>query len=83
MAKEKESKEKKIKKEKVKKDKKPKAKKEEKFLNSLKKELQQVKWPTAKEMVKYTITTIIFCIILIAFFSFLTFIVASIKELVG
>lgn len=53
----------------------------ESFIKGIKKELTLVKWPTVKEIVKYTIATIIFCIVLILFFELLTFIIASIKEL--
>ena len=58
-------------------------KQKESFMIGLNRELKQVKWPSFKEIVKYTIATIIFCVILILFFELLTFVVASIKELVG
>lgn len=58
-------------------------KQKESFMVGLNRELKQVKWPSFKEIVKYTIATIIFCVILILFFELLTFVVASIKELVG
>ena len=70
---------------KVKKDVKPaknKTKKKVKgegFFTGIKKELKLVKWPTFKEIVKYTIATIIFCIFLVAFFELLIFIVANLR----
>ena len=62
-------KEKKIKKEKNK----------EGFVKGLKKEIKLVKWPSSKELIKYTIATIIFCIVLVAFFQCLDIILAFIK----
>ena len=64
-------------------DKKPKEKKvkKESYVKGIKKELKQVKWPDAKEIVKYTIATIVFCIILVAFFELLNVILAYIKGL--
>ena len=61
-------------------DKKPKVKKES-YVKGIKKELKQVKWPDAKEIVKYTIATIVFCVILVAFFELLNVILAYIKGL--
>lgn len=65
------------------KDKKPKEKKvkKESYVKGIKKELKLVKWPDAKEIVKYTIATIVFCIILVAFFELLNVILAYIKGL--
>ncbi len=79
MAKELEEKNKKNvkKKEKKEKNKKPK----EKFSKGMKKELKQVKWPTFKEIIKYTFATIVFCLILILFFEFLNMIMAYVKGL--
>ena len=64
-------------------DKKPKEKKvkKESYVKGIKKELKLVKWPDAKEIVKYTIATIVFCIILVAFFELLNVILAYIKGL--
>lgn len=64
-------------------DKKPKEKKvkKESYIKGVKKELKLVKWPDAKEIVKYTIATIVFCIILVAFFELLNVILAYIKGL--
>ncbi len=76
----KEVKEKKDKKTKKVGEKKPKVKKES-FTKGIKKEMKLVKWPSAKEIVKYTIATVIFCIILIVFFELLNMILAYIKGL--
>ncbi len=57
-----------------------KEKKGESFGKSLKKEISLIKWPEGKDLVKYTIATIVLCIILILFFQFLDVILAYIKE---
>lgn len=76
MAKEKDIKKKvNIKKTTKKKDNKPK----EKFLTGMSKELKAVKWPTIKEIFKYTVATLLFCIVLVAFFELLNIIMAAIK----
>ena len=64
------------------KKKKEKKVKKESYIKGIKKELKLVKWPDAKEIVKYTIATIVFCIILVAFFMLLNLIFAFIKEVV-
>ncbi|MBE6156197.1 MAG: preprotein translocase subunit SecE [Firmicutes bacterium] len=51
----------------------------EKFTEGIKKELKLVKWPTVKEILKYTLATVIFCIILVAFFEVLNLVMAFIK----
>ena len=53
----------------------------EKFFVGLKKELKLVNWPEAKSIFKYTIATIIFCIVLVAFFEVLNLIMAYVKGL--
>ena len=64
----------------VKKDNKKKVQKEG-FIKGIKKELKLVKWPTIKELLKYTVATIIFCIIFVAFFIALNAIMAYVKGL--
>ena len=78
MAKEKDVKKKVDNKKVQKKNEKKKAPKE-KFLAGIKKELKLVKWPSAKDILKYTIATVIFCIILVLFFELLNIIMAFIK----
>lgn len=43
----------------------------ESYFKKVRKELKLVKWPTAKEVLKYTISTIVFCLILCAIFMLL------------
>ena len=49
----------------------------EKFGKSLRKELKLVKWPNFKEIVKYTIATIVMCLVLVGFFIALEALLAS------
>ena len=56
-------------------------KNKEKFSVGLKKELKQVKWPTAKEVLKYTIATIIFIALFVLFFELLNLLMAFVKGL--
>ena len=51
----------------------------ERYLKQVKKELKLVKWPTKKEVLKYTIATIVFCLIISAFFILLNFLMSLIK----
>ena len=53
--------------------------KKENFLKSVKKEMALVKWPTFKDVVKYTVATVIFCAIVCAFFLLLNLILSVIK----
>ena len=78
MAKEKDVKKKDIKKANVKKKEKN-NKPKEKFTEGVKKELKLVKWPTVKEILKYTLATILFCIVFVAFFELLNLAMAWIK----
>lgn len=45
----------------------------------IKKELKLVKWPDKKEIFKYTISTLIFCIIVALFFVLLTYLLSVLK----
>lgn len=51
----------------------------EKFIVGLKKEIKNVKWPTFKEIVKYTVATIIFIAVFVLFFELLNVIMAFVK----
>ena len=54
----------------TKKDKKTREKvKKESYFEGVKNELSKVKWPTKKEVLKYTIATLVFIIILVVFFN--------------
>lgn len=78
MAKEKDIKKKNVKKVNTKKKTK---KSNEKFMVSLKKELKLIKWPTVKEIVKYTLATVLFCVVFVAFFELLNIMMAFVKGL--
>ncbi len=60
------------KKEKVKKNK-------EGFMHGIKAEMKKVKWPSFKEIVKYTIATIAVCVIIALFFQLLNVLISLIK----
>lgn len=62
---------KKIKQEKVKK---------ENYFVGVKSEMSKVKWPSRKEVIKYTVSTIVFVLILVAFFILMSLIMAGIRE---
>lgn len=82
MKKDKESKvtkETKLKEKKAIKEEKQKVKKENK--SSIKSELKQVKWPSFKEIVKYTTATVIFIVALALFFQLIDLISSFVKGL--
>lgn len=55
-----------------KKDKKKKSsKKKEGFFKGIKLELKKVTWPSKKEVFKYSMATLVFCIVVMAFFQIL------------
>lgn len=56
----------------------PKAPKES-FLKGVKKEMSLVKWPTWKEVLKNTISTLVLCIIVCGFFILLNLLLSVIK----
>lgn len=62
----------------TKKNKVKKAKKES-YLAGVKSEISKVKWPTKKDVLKYTIATLVFIIILVAFFVLLSLLMSVIK----
>lgn len=57
--------------------------KKESYFKSLKKEISLVKWPTFKEVVKYSVSTIVFCVFVCFFFlllvNIMSFIVGGIN----
>ncbi len=57
-------------------------KKIKKFFSEVKKELSKVKWPSRKDMVKYSIATICFVIFFAGFFYLIDFGVAAISKLI-
>ena len=57
-------------------------KKEEKkegLIKGIKKEIKLVKWPEKKERIKYTISTLVFCIVVALFFVLLTYLLSVVK----
>ena len=61
------------------------AKNEEKksYLKEVKSEMKKVKWPTKKEMMKYTISTLSFIVLFALFFFGIESLFAFIKGLIG
>ena len=53
--------------------------KKEGFFKQIRKELKLVKWPTFKEVAKYTIATIVLCLIFCGFFILLNLLMSWIK----
>ena len=51
----------------------------ESYVKKVKKELKLVKWPTAKEVLKYTISTVVFCLILCRLFMLLNLLLSVVK----
>ena len=70
-----------VKKDNKKKEKKNTKKSEGNYFKQVNKELKQVKWPSKKEVVKYTISTIVFCLIICVFFILLNLLMVYIKGL--
>lgn len=61
------------------------AKNEEKksYLKEVKSEMKKVKWPTKKEMMKYTISTLSFIVLFALFFFGIESLFAFVKGLIG
>ena len=53
------------------------------YFEEIKEEMKKVKWPTKKEMVKYTISTLCFVILFALYFFGIESLFAFIKGLVG
>ena len=51
------------------------------FFKDVKKEVSKVKWPTKKDMFKYSLTVILFIVFFALFFSAIDVVVALIKSL--
>ncbi len=54
-------------------------KQKESLLKGVKKELKKVTWPSKKDIIKYSIATLVFCIILMLFFQALDFLLSIVK----
>lgn len=65
--------------EKVKGTKKPTSKKKTHYFREVQAELKKVTWPTAKIVVKYTIATIILCVIFVIFFILINLLSSAVK----
>ena len=52
---------------------------QEGYFKQVRKEMKLVKWPRAKEVLKYTISTIVFCAFLCALFMFLNLIMSLVR----
>lgn len=55
----------------------------ESFYKQVKSEMKKVKWPSKKEMFKYSITTLAFIIIFTGFFYLIDVLFALLKGLIG
>lgn len=53
------------------------------FYKEVKSELKKVKWPSKKEMIKYTISTLCFVILFALFFFGIESLFAFVKGLIG
>ena len=53
------------------------------FFIGIKNEMKNVKWPTRKEMVKYSLATLTFIIIFALFFGLTDLIISSVKVWLG
>ena len=62
-----------------KKEKKEKKTPKESFFAGVKTELSKVKWPTKKDVLKYTIATLVFIIFLVLFFVLISLFMSGIK----
>ena len=53
------------------------------FLKEVKAEMKKVRWPTKKEMVKYSITTLLFILLFAGFFYLIDVLFALLKGWIG
>lgn len=56
--------------------------KKESWIKSVFKEVSKVKWPSKKEMVKYSVATIVFIIFFAGFFYLIELVMALLKSLI-
>ena len=61
------------------------ANKEEKkgYIKEVKSEMKKIKWPTKKEMIKYTISTLVFVVAFALYFFGIESLFAFVKGLIG
>ncbi len=67
----------------VKNQKKTEKKKSDGFFKQVKAEMKKVKWPSKKDMLKYSITTLLFIVIFAGFFYLITVLFALLKGWIG
>ena len=53
------------------------------FFKEVRKEVKKVKWPTKKDMFKYSVTTIIFIVFFAVFFAVMDIIISYVRTLVN
>lgn len=63
--------------------KKTKKTKKESYIKGVKSEMKKVSWPNKKEVLKYTIATVVFIAVVVAFFLLLNLILTGIVEVVS
>ncbi len=63
-----------------KKEKKQKNRRKEGFFKGIRLELRKVTWPSKKEVFKYSVATLVFCIIIMGFFQFLDLGLSVVKD---
>lgn len=51
----------------------------ESYLKGVKKEMKLVKWPTFKEVIKYTVATVVMCLVVCGFFLLLNLLLSLVK----
>lgn len=61
---------------------KKKSKKKESYLAGVKSEVKKISWPTFKEVIKFTIATLVFIIVVTVFFLLLNVMLSTIVEVV-
>ncbi len=54
-------------------------KQKEGFFKGIKLELKKVSWPDKKDVIKYSIATLVFCIVIVVFFQLLNFGLSVVK----
>ncbi len=54
-------------------------KKKEGLFKSVRKEMKKVTWPSRKDVIKYSIATIVFCIVIMLFFQVLDVLLSIVK----
>ncbi len=55
-------------------------KKKEGFFKGIRLELKKVTWPSKKEVFKYSMATLVFCIVVVAFFQILNLGLSVVKD---